>query len=91
MPTIQELAQQEKAKRLLEERYSKERGSLKQFIKSYWELERKETLVDNRHIDVICNALERVHRRELKRLIICVPPRSLKTEIVSKAYPAWSM
>lgn len=86
-----EEARQELAIRTLEGRYALQRGSLKEYLKSYWSLEKKESLVDNWHIDRICNGLERVHRREIKRLIICVPPRSLKTEIVSKAYPAWSM
>lgn len=91
MPTIQEQAQEEKAKRLFEERYAKERESLKEFIKSYWELERKEKLVDNWHIDLICEKLEKVFKGEIKRLIINIPPRSLKTELVAKAFPIWCM
>ena len=46
-------------------------------------------LDENRHIKLMCDTLERVYRKEISRLIINVPPRSLKTEIVSKAYTNW--
>lgn len=85
------LVRKELIKRELMQKYESERNSLYAFIKSYWALERKENLVDNRHIKLICEKLEAVHRGEIKRLIINIPPRSLKTEIVSKAYPVWSM
>jgi predicted phage terminase large subunit-like protein len=43
----------------------------------------------NWHIEAIACQLERVTRREVKRLIVNLPPRSLKTVIVSVAYSAW--
>jgi hypothetical protein len=70
--------------REFEKRYEQERLSLLKFIKKYWELEKKEILDDNWHIDLICDKLEQVYRGKIKRLIINVPPRSLKTELVSK-------
>lgn len=87
--TLQQQANKELAYRELEARHEKERNSLKEFIKSYWKLERKIDLIDNRHIDLICYKLEQVFYWNIKRLIINVPPRSLKTETVSIAFPAW--
>lgn len=43
----------------------------------------------NWHIQAIAHKLERVRRGETKRLIILMPPRSLKSTIVSVAFPAF--
>lgn len=43
----------------------------------------------NWHIDLICEYLEACTWGEIKRLIINIPPRHLKTLIVSVAWPAW--
>lgn len=43
----------------------------------------------NWHIDHLCWQLTRVARGELTRLIINVPPRSMKSITVSVAFPAW--
>jgi hypothetical protein len=43
------------------------------------------------HIDAIANALERVRRGEVTRLIINLPPRSLKSIITSVAFPAFEL
>ena len=43
----------------------------------------------NWHLDAITHALDRVHRGHLKRLIITLPPRSLKSLIASVAFPAF--
>jgi predicted phage terminase large subunit-like protein len=45
----------------------------------------------NWHIEHLCHQLSRVERGELKRLIINVPPRSLKSITASIAFPAWVM
>lgn len=86
-----QLARQELVMRELEKRYAKERDSLYEFLKTYWKLEKKQELVENWHIELICSALEKVERGEIKRLMINIPPRSLKTEIVSRAFPAWCL
>ena len=44
---------------------------------------------DNWHIDAIAWQLTRVMRGEIKRLIITMPPRSLKSISASVAFPAW--
>jgi predicted phage terminase large subunit-like protein len=43
----------------------------------------------NWHIDLIAEYLEAARRGEIKRLIINMPPRSLKSVCVSVAWPAW--
>lgn len=47
------------------------------------------TYSHNWHIDLICDYLMAVTRREIKRLIINVPPRTLKSVCVNVAWPAW--
>lgn len=77
--------------RIIEGKTELQRQSLYEFIKYYWLREKKITLDENWHIKEICNALEKVYTGETKRLIINIPPRSLKTEIVSKAFPVWCL
>ena len=43
----------------------------------------------NWHIDLIAEYLKEVYKGNIKRLIINVPPRSLKSVCVSVAFPAW--
>lgn len=45
--------------------------------------------IPNWHIDLIAEYLERVHTGDIRRLIINMPPRSLKSVCVSVAWPAW--
>jgi predicted phage terminase large subunit-like protein len=45
--------------------------------------------LDNFHIAAICAELEAVRRGEVLRLAIALPPRSLKSILVSVAYVAW--
>ena len=43
----------------------------------------------NWHIDLLADRLTRVFKGDLRRLIITVPPRSLKSICASVAFPAW--
>lgn len=43
----------------------------------------------NWHIDLIADYLEEVRRGKIKRLIINMPPRALKSICVNVAWPAW--
>lgn len=45
----------------------------------------------NWHIGCIADHLEAVFRGEIKRLIINIPPRTLKSYLVARAFPAWVM
>lgn len=47
------------------------------------------TYLHNWHLDLIADRLEKVSRGEIKRLIINVPPRSMKSIMASVAFPAW--
>ena len=49
------------------------------------------TLEWNWHLDLICDRLTRLASGEIKRLLICVPPRSLKSLLCSVVFPAWLM
>lgn len=84
-------AVRELARRKLESETVLQRQSLYEFIKYYWLREKKNALDENWHIKLICETLERVYSWEITRLIINIPPRSLKTEIVSKAFPIWCL
>jgi hypothetical protein len=72
----------------LEERAKEYQDSLYKFLLYYREKEKKIKLDENWHIELICKELEDVYYGKTKRLIINVPPRSLKTEIVSRIFPA---
>ena len=41
------------------------------------------------HHRVLCDALERVEKGECKRLMVFMPPRHGKSEIISVQFPAW--
>jgi predicted phage terminase large subunit-like protein len=41
------------------------------------------------HLDVICDYLERVTRREIRQLVINEPPGCMKTLLASVFWPAW--
>ena len=43
----------------------------------------------NWHIELISDYLNAVQNGEIKRLIINLPPRSLKSVCISVAWPAW--
>jgi predicted phage terminase large subunit-like protein len=42
-----------------------------------------------KHLDLLCRKLEAVERGEIKRLIVTMPPRHGKSEVISKHFPAW--
>ena len=55
----------------------------------YAELNSGSTFLDNFHIHIIATNLEAVRQGKITRLIFTLPPRSLKSIIVSVAFPAW--
>ena len=66
------------------------RGSLAEFVRQAWHVVEPGTeLLWNWHVDLICSALERVTAGELELLVICVPPGSMKSLLVSVFWPAW--
>lgn len=79
----------ELAIRTLEKRYEEQRKDLYEFIKWFLKEEKKVDFIESWHYLVICDALQRVYEWETKRLIINVPPRTWKTEFVTKWFPSW--
>ena len=67
------------------------RRSLKLFIKEAWPtIEPNRIYNDNWHIDAIAEHLQAVVNGDIKRLIINIPPRHMKSISVSVALPAWT-
>lgn len=76
-------------KRLLDALY---RQSFLHFAKrAFYEVEPSTSFEDNWHLECIAAHLEAVERGEIKRLIITIPPRTLKSYLVARAFPAWVM
>ena len=88
---LKEEARKELARRELVKIHKPQRESLYEFLQHFREHEKKKKLDPNRHLELICKKLEDVFYGRTKRLIINIPPRSLKTETVSIAFPAWCM
>jgi hypothetical protein len=66
------------------------RQDLASFIeRSFYELHPGQSLELAPHIELIASKLEAVRRGEIKRLIINLPPRHLKSHCVSVAFVAW--
>src|SRR5512146_3085090 len=66
------------------------RNDFTSFIeRSFYELNPQTNLVLSPHIEVIASQLESCRLGKLRRLIINLPPRSLKSHCVSVAFPAF--
>ena len=66
--------------------------SLEQFTRSAWHIIEPGTeLVWNWHLTTVCGYLEAFHNGDIEpRLIINIPPGTLKSILVSVMYPAWT-
>ena len=66
------------------------RQDLASFLhRSFLQLNPNVPLAWNWHLDLLADRLTEVYEGKLKRLIINVPPRSLKSILASVAFPAW--
>jgi len=66
------------------------RQDLMGFIhRSFYELNPQTILVNNPHLEVVASRLEACRLGKTKRLIVNLPPRSLKSHTVSVAFVAW--
>ena len=73
-----------------QEQLASAEGSLYEFFKLSWPyIEGRIPYIDSWHIRAIAEHLEAVYARQIKKLIINVPPRSGKTNLISVAFPAW--
>lgn len=72
---------------MLAEQYG---DKLKPFLKAAWPvIEPAFPFVDGWHIDCLCDHTQALLNREIRTLIINIPPRSTKSTIISIAAPAW--
>lgn len=77
-------------KRELDDEKAECEKSLAAFLRSCWHIIEPGTpLTWNWHIDTVCGYLEAFSRGDITRLIINIPPGTLKSIIVSVAFPAW--
>src|SRR5438270_1758192 len=66
------------------------RNDLTSFIeRSFYELNPQTLLILSPHIEVIASRLEACRKGTIRRLIITMPPRSLKSHCVTIAFPAF--
>lgn len=67
------------------------RKSMPDFMRWAWPIDpsHAKNLTWNWHLDAICDHLQACKTGQIKRLIVNVPPRTLKSWTVSVAYPAW--
>jgi hypothetical protein len=64
--------------------------SLRKFTKAAWQIVEPATVFKpNWHIDVIAEHLEAVRAREIRRLVINIPPRHMKSLNVCVLWPVW--
>ncbi|HMJ86533.1 MAG TPA: hypothetical protein VK504_25320 [Vicinamibacterales bacterium] len=76
---------------LLDREHLRRRAStnLHEFVAQAWHVVEPATeFVDNWHVGAICEHLEAVSRGEIRRLLINIPPRFLKSTICSVMWPA---
>ena len=68
------------------------RTDLLTFIgRTYATVDGRTQFLPNWHVELIADRLMAAYRREIKRLIITLPPRSLKSISASIAFPAWAL
>jgi predicted phage terminase large subunit-like protein len=66
------------------------RNDLTTFIeRSFYELNPQATFLPGQYIELIASALEKCRTGETKRLIVNLPPRTLKSHTASVVFPAW--
>lgn len=90
MPELEDLALQIDDSALTRELCSPGRDGLREFVRTFWHVvDPGSTFRDEWFIGSICDHLEAISAREIKRLVINVPPGTGKSSIVSVLWPAW--
>lgn len=65
-------------------------GDLRAYIRAAWHVLQPSTkFIDNWHIGAMCDKLEAVTRGEIDKLLIWVPPGTMKTITGDVAWPTW--
>lgn len=66
------------------------RRSLAAFVRRAWKvLEPGQPYIHGWHVDAVCEHLEAITTGELNRLLINIPPGTMKSTLVSVFWPAW--
>ena len=61
-----------------------------EFAKQAWPQIEGQAFRDNWHIGAICEHLEACSNRQIKKLLINIPPRFMKSTLVGVMWPAWT-
>jgi predicted phage terminase large subunit-like protein len=63
---------------------------LREFVRQAWPVLEPDTpFVPGRHIEAICAHLQAVTEGRIRRLLICMPPRHMKSLLVAVLWPCW--
>lgn len=73
----------------LEQEADELRADLSKFIRAAWPHVVPNPLVPTWHVDAICDHLQAAYQREIRRLVITVPPGTGKSTLISVIAPAW--
>jgi predicted phage terminase large subunit-like protein len=66
------------------------RRSLRDFINGAWQVVEPATVYcHNWHVDIICEYLTAISNGEIRNLIVNIPPRCMKSLMVSVFFPTW--
>jgi predicted phage terminase large subunit-like protein len=85
----QDLRRRREGRSLIEEGLELSK-SLRTYIRDSWHVIRPDdAFIDNWHIGAMCEQLEEISAGRLRKLMIWVPPGSMKTITVSVAWPTW--
>ena len=72
-------------------RREKDERSLSEFIRDAWAvIEPGTAYIDNWHISLIAEYLQAINEGEIRRLIINIPPRHMKSIEATVCYPVWT-
>ena len=76
---------------LAEIRREKAERNLSEFIRQAWPIIEPGTeYIHNWHIDLISEYMEAVNEGQIKRLVINIPPRHMKSIQATVCYPVWT-
>ena len=65
-------------------------GSLRQYIEEAWRiLEPSVPFLPNWHLDLLCEYLEAITAGQVRRLLVNMPPRYMKSLLVTVLWPTW--
>jgi hypothetical protein len=79
----------EKVKRELEKIHKDKHDSLISFVEYFFDKEIRKKFTSNWHYKLIAKELQELKDGIPKKLIINVPPRTGKTELITKMFPVW--